>query len=91
MNTKAVLEKFIVDEIMLADSGTRIDSDESLISSGVLDSLGLLRLIAFIEERFGVTVEDGEVVPDNFQSLNVMESFLSEKRVNGRQATSHKG
>ncbi len=79
MNTKEVIEKFIVDEIMLADSGTKIDPDESLISNGVLDSLALLRLIAFIEEQFDMEVEDGDVVPDNFQSLNVMEKFLSDK------------
>ncbi len=79
MNTKEVIEKFIVDEIMLADSGTKIDPDESLISNGVLDSLALLRLIAFIEEQFDMEVEDGDVVPDNFQSLNVMEKFLSNK------------
>jgi len=79
MNTKEVIEKFIVDEIMLADSSTKIDPDESLISNGVLDSLGLLRLIAFIEEQFNMEVEDGDVVPDNFQSLNVMEKFLSDR------------
>ncbi|MCP5101519.1 MAG: acyl carrier protein [Chloroflexi bacterium] len=79
MNKKDVIEKFIVDEIMLADSGTKIDPDESLISNGVLDSLGLLRLIAFIEEQFNIEVDDGDVVPDNFQTLNVMEGFLAEK------------
>lgn len=79
MNVKTALEQFIVEEIMLADSGTRIDPDESLISNGTLDSLGLLRLIAFIEEQFDIEVEDGEVVPDNFQSLNVMDEFLASK------------
>ena len=79
MNVKTALEQFIVDEIMLADNGTKIDPDESLISNGTLDSLGLLRLIAFIEEQFDIEVEDGEVVPDNFQSLNVMDAFLAGK------------
>lgn len=79
MNTKEVIERFIVDEIMLAESGTRIDPDESLISNGVLDSLGLLRLIAFVEEQFNIEVDDGDVVPDNFQTLNVMEKFLAGK------------
>ena len=79
MNVKTALEQFIVEEIMLADSGTKVDPDASLITDGTLDSLGLLRLIAFIEEQFDIEVEDGEVVPDNFQSLNVMESFLASK------------
>lgn len=79
MNVKTALEQFIVDEIMLADNGTKIDPAESLISNGTLDSLGLLRLIAFIEEQFDIEIEDGEVIPDNFQSLNMMESFLAGK------------
>ncbi|MEM7331065.1 MAG: hypothetical protein AAF490_03160, partial [Chloroflexota bacterium] len=52
MNVKTALEQFIVDEIMLADSGTKIDPDESLISNGTLDSLGLLRLIAIGQHNF---------------------------------------
>ncbi|MCA9921097.1 MAG: acyl carrier protein [Anaerolineales bacterium] len=79
MNKKELLERFILDEIMLAESGATIDPDESLISNGVLDSLGLLRLIAFVEEQFGIEVDDGDVIPDNFQSLNVMEKFLAGK------------
>ena len=79
MNKKELLERFILDEIMLAEIGATIDPHESLISNGVLDSLGLLRLIAFVEEQFGIEVDDGDVIPDNFQSLNVMEKFLAGK------------
>jgi len=79
MNKKDLIERFILDEIMLAESGASIDPNESLIENGVLDSLGLLRLIAFVEEQFGIEVDDGDVIPDNFQSLNVMETFLANK------------
>jgi acyl carrier protein len=52
-----------------------------LISRGVLDSLALLRLIAFIEEQFGVTVNDDEVIPDNFETVNEIKSFIDKKKV----------
>lgn len=78
-NVSHTLERFIVDELMMGDQQTRIDPDASLISSGVVDSLALLRLIAFVEEQFGVTVEDDEVMPENFETLNIIESFVTAK------------
>lgn len=80
MDLETAIERFIVDEIMLVDSQTKIDPDESLISSGVLDSLALLRLIAFLEEQLGITVEDSEVIPENFESINEIKAFIDRKK-----------
>lgn len=80
MDLETAIERFIVDEIMLADSQTRIDPSDSLISSGVLDSLALLRLIAFLEEQLGITVEDSEVIPENFETINDIKAFVSRKK-----------
>ena len=80
MDLETAIERFIVDEIMLVDSQTKIDPDESLISSGVLDSLALLRLIAFLEEQLGITVEDSEVIPENFESINEIKAFVDRKK-----------
>lgn len=78
-NIVSTIESFIVEEIMMADKGTRIDPDSSLIKSGLVDSLSLLRLISFLEAEFGIVVEDEDVVPENFDSLNIMESFVAKK------------
>ncbi len=80
MDIESAIESFIVKEIMLGDNSTKIDPDESLINSGVLDSLALLRLIAFIEEQFKVTVEDSEVIPENLETINDITAFVVEKR-----------
>lgn len=80
MNVTAPIERFIVDELTLGGRRTRIDPDESLISSGILDSLSLLRLIVYIEEQFGLTIEDSEVIPDNFETLNSMNYFINSKK-----------
>lgn len=79
MNINNVIERFIVNEIMMTDDQTKIDPDEDLLENGVLDSLALIRLISFIEEQFEITVEDGEVTPNNFQTLNVMTAFIASK------------
>jgi acyl carrier protein len=80
MDIESAIESFIVKEIMLGDNSTKIDPNESLINSGVLDSLALLRLIAFIEEQFKVTVEDSEVVPENLETINDIVAFVEQKK-----------
>ena len=80
MNTEAIIERFIVEELLVGDSRAQITSDTSLISSGVIDSLSLIRLINFIEEHFRVTIEDEEVIPDNFETINALHSLIAGKQ-----------
>lgn len=80
MDVERALEQFLVEDIMLADPGTRINYEDSLLESGVLDSLSLLRLINFLEDRFGVFVGDDEVLPQNFQSITQTAAFVRQKR-----------
>ena len=79
MDTEAKIERYLLDEILMADARTNIDPDQSLISSGVLDSVALLRLILFLEEQFGINVGRDEVVPDNFETINNMKAFIQRK------------
>lgn len=80
MDVETAIERFIVDEIMLGDNSTKIDPNESLIASGVLDSLALLRLIAFLEDQMGVVVDDSEVIPENFETINGIKLFIENKK-----------
>jgi acyl carrier protein len=65
---------------MVADGDVSLSWDDSLIKSGIVDSLGILRLVAFIEENFSVMVDDTEVVPENFETINAMSSLVERKR-----------
>jgi acyl carrier protein len=75
-----IIERFIIDEIMLGDRRAKLDPNKSLLSSGILDSLALLRLVGFIEEKFDFTVKDGEVTPDNFETLKDIAAYLERKK-----------
>jgi acyl carrier protein len=79
METKSEIERFILDDL-LSDSRESLNPDEPLYGSGILDSLGTLRLITFLEERFGMQIEDGEVGDENFRSLNTIHAFVERKR-----------
>lgn len=80
MNIESVVKDFIRNELMFGNDGAKLDSNTDLIGSGMLDSVAVLRLILFIEERFGVHVADGEVLPDNFRTVDMIRSFVENKQ-----------
>ena len=70
------LRKFIDDEVLLGE-GTIADDQDLL--NGVLDSLALLQFVEHIESEFGFEVGDADMVPDNFRSLDAVESYINSR------------
>jgi len=75
MEQKTILADYIKSEI-LHGRNVNLKEDDDLLSSGILDSLSILRLVAFVEERFGIVVPDDDVVYDNFKSINALAEYL---------------
>ena len=65
-----------------------VNDDQSLMVSGIIDSLAIFRLVAFLEDSFRVRIGDDEIVPENFQSVNDIESFVSGKLAGKGEAAS---
>ena len=86
MSIEVVVERFIIEELLLGSDEVKLEPRQPLYTSGVLDSLALLRLIMFLEERYGVTIEDGQVVPENFDSLERIRGFVERQRGDARPA-----
>jgi acyl carrier protein len=80
MTTQNEIEQFILNEL-LSGSRDNIPPEEELFKSGALDSLATLRMITFIEERFGLQVGDGEVGDENFGTISRLSAFVDRKRV----------
>ena len=74
------IERFIVEELLRDGGRQSISIDEPLISTGLIDSLAMLRLIGFLEEEFSLTIGDGEVTPDNFETMRQLLQFLERKQ-----------
>lgn len=72
------IKQFIIDNFLFGD-GKKLTFDTPLFEKGIIDSTGVLELVAFIEDNFNVTVSDEELVQDNFSSLNAIEKFLQSK------------
>ena len=57
-----------------------LSDDASLLEQGIIDSTGVLELVTFIEDSFGITVEDAEMVPQNLDSVERIATFVSSKK-----------
>jgi acyl carrier protein len=79
MDYNAILTDFIKQEILHGRS-VALNEDLDLLTAGVIDSLGILRMVAFMEERFGVKVPDEDVVFENFQSIRMMAQYLAQQK-----------
>ena len=72
------IRDFITSEIMFDDSSATLTDDTALLGS-VMDSLGLMQLIAFLEEEFDVEIDDGDVTVDNFRTVGDIERLVTAK------------
>ena len=75
---KDTVAKFVVDNFLFGD-GARLDKDTSFLNEGIIDSTGILELIMFLEEQFGIKIEDQELTPENLDSLNNISAFIGSK------------
>ena len=71
-------KQFIIDNFLFGD-GAKLADDTPLFEKGIIDSTGVLELVAFIEDNFRVKVTDDELVQENFSSLTAIEKFLQSK------------
>lgn len=78
MDRKNILKDYIKNEF-LRDPNANLDENEDLLVAGILDSLSMLNLVAFIEENFDIQVADEDVVYDNFKSINSLDEYLQQQ------------
>ncbi len=74
----ATVREFIAENFLFR-ADAEIDNDQSLLESGVIDSTGVLEVIAFLETTFGIVVADEEIVPENLDSISSMTRYLASK------------
>lgn len=67
-------------ENFLFRADAEIADDQSLLDSGVMDSTGVLELIAYLESTYGISVADEEIVPDNLDSISRVTAYLASKK-----------
>ncbi len=80
MTLRTELRQFIVENFLLSRDESLLGDADSLTAQGILDSTGALELVAHLQERYGVTVQDEELHPDNLDSIDKIAAFIERKR-----------
>jgi acyl carrier protein len=75
---KQAIRGFIYDKFPLAKS-RKLEDSSRLLEEGVLDSLGVLELVNFLQDEHGIPIEDEELVPENFASIDAISAFVDAK------------
>jgi acyl carrier protein len=73
------IRQYILSEFLPGETASNVQDDTPLRTSGILDSMATLRLVGYIEERYGIEVEAHEASVDNFETIGAIASFVAGK------------
>lgn len=81
MTIEQQLKEYISSNLLFSENGYPYPDDASFLEEGIVDSVGIMELVAFIEENMHVSVEDQEITPDNFDSITKLAAYIQRKSV----------
>lgn len=73
------LRQFVIDNFMYGKPYKGFADDDSFIQRGIIDSTAVMELIAFLEERYRIKLQDRDLIPDNFDSVNKLARFVESR------------
>lgn len=74
------LRQFILENYLFTDDDAALQDDASFLDNGILDSMGILELIDYLDENLSIKVEGDELIPDNLDSIDSLIRFISTKK-----------
>lgn len=78
-NIKEKLREFIVNNYLLGSDNIRIGDNDSFLEKGIIDSIGVIELTNHIQDIYGIRIAVSEIIPDNFDTLNNLERYITRK------------
>lgn len=79
MALKEQIREFIINNFLFGATDTVLEDNGSFLQKGILDSTGILEVVGFLEEQYGIKIEDDELVPENLDSVENIVRFVSSK------------
>jgi acyl carrier protein len=76
------IRNYILENFLFTDDQSMLSNDDSFLDKGIIDSTGVLEIIGFLQEEFGVQVEDDEMIADNLDSVNNLVNYIETKTAN---------
>ncbi len=74
------IRRFLIENFILSEQLDQLGNNDSFLDNGIIDSTGILELIFFVEEQFGIQVDTSEVLPENFDSINRLVAYIQRKQ-----------
>ena len=78
-NYELELRQFIVENFLFGKEDAPLANGDSLLKLGIIDSTGVLELVSFLEQKYGFTIQDEELVPENLDSIDRLVQFVRRK------------
>src|SRR5713226_7441258 len=91
MDLEKHIRKYVAENLLYVDDDFEYDNDTSFIGEGLIDSMGIMELVTYVQSDFDITVEQQEVTPDNFDSMNKLVAFIRRKQAELAQSAQSGG
>ena len=79
---KSQIRGFIVENFLYGEDNENLTDEDSFLEFGLIDSTGVLELVAFVETELGVAIKDSEMVPENLDSVDAIATFVTTRQQN---------
>lgn len=73
------VRSFVVDNFLFGEGNGQFSNDDSFFERGLVDSMGILTLVEFVKQKYAISIEDEEIVPDNWDSVQRIADFVQSK------------
>jgi len=83
MSVQTQIRHYILENFLYTSDESKLGDSDSFLEHGIVDSTGILELLMFVEEAFGFEVDDEEVLPDHFDSVERLTRYVEQKKGNG--------
>ena len=79
MTVEEQIKEFISKNLIFTNDGFPYGDEESFLDQGIIDSIGIMQLVLFVEENFNISIEDREITPMNFDSISLLAGYVRRK------------
>ena len=83
IGAKDILEKFLITEVAYNFNKNKLEPEEDLLKSGIIDSLAIIKLVSFIEETFKIRIAEEDLIPENFQNIKSIAEYVEQHAEGG--------
>ncbi len=79
MSVEQQVQSYVLENFLFTTDAAVLGVDESFLTKGIIDSTGMLEVIYFLEDKFGIRISDAEMIPENLDSVSNIVRFVERK------------